>query len=59
MMQIRPSQIFVVVLLLLVSVYSLLIDMFWIHKLVIILLMASLGWVLLNVSRYGYRKKCC
>ncbi|MEK4292054.1 methyl-accepting chemotaxis protein [Paenibacillus sp. FSL R5-0914] len=57
MMQIRPSQIFVVVLLLLVSVYSLLIDMFWIHKLVIILLMASLGWVLLNVSRYGYRKK--
>lgn len=56
MMQIRRSQIFVVVLLLLVSVYSLLIDMFWIHKLVIILLMASLGWVLLNLSRYGDRK---
>lgn len=57
MMQIRLSQIFVVVLLLLVSVYSLLIDMFWIHKLVIILLMASLVWVLLNLSRYGYRKE--
>ena len=57
MMQIRRSQIFVVVLLLLVSVYSLLIDMFWIHKLLIILLLASLGWVLLNLSRYGYRKE--
>lgn len=56
-MQIRRNQIFVVVLLLLVSVYSLLIDMLWIHKLVIILLMGSLGWFSLNTSRYGYRKR--
>jgi methyl-accepting chemotaxis protein len=56
MMQIRRSQVFLVVLLLLVSVYSLLIDMFWIHKMVIILLVGSLGWVSLNMFRYGYRK---
>lgn len=56
-MQIRRNQIFVVVLLLLVSVYSLLIDMLWMHKLVIILLMGSLGWFSLNTSRYGYRKE--
>lgn len=56
-MRIRRSQVFLVVLLLLVSVYSFLIDMFWLHKLVILLLMASLGWVSLSLSRYAYSKE--
>lgn len=57
MMQIRRSQGGLVVLLLFVSVYGLLIDMFWIHKLVIVLLMGCLGLVSLNMYRNGHRRE--
>lgn len=56
-MQIRRSQAVLVVLLLCVSIYGLLIDMFWIHKLVIVLLMGALGLVSLNMYRHGNRRE--
>ena len=55
MMQGRRSQGALILLLLFVSVYGLWIDMFWIHKLVIILVMVSIGLLSLNMYRNRHR----
>ncbi|WP_246354585.1 methyl-accepting chemotaxis protein [Paenibacillus phytohabitans] len=48
----RGKAVLVVVLLLLVGVYSLWVDMYWIHKVIYLLLMAALGGLALD-SYYG------
>ncbi|WP_410513211.1 methyl-accepting chemotaxis protein [Paenibacillus sp. BR2-3] len=57
MMRNRRNLGLFIVLLLLVGLYSLWIDMFWVHKLVFVLFMVTLGWASLVIHLSGLRRE--